>query len=123
MTQEKPESCRRRGLPDAINSQIDHLRADMFDRTKNAYERERIQERLAHLAGSIATIKVGELHTEIDERKYSAVSAMHSVRAAIEGGWNYGGGVGLLNARSVLAGQPEQHRSRPNRNSRGSEGD
>lgn len=94
------------GLPDAIKSQIDHLRS-AIDRTKNAYERERIQERLAHLAGSIATIKVGGItQLEIDERKYSAVSGMHSVRAAIEGGWNYGGGVGLLNARSVLAGRP-----------------
>lgn len=65
----------------------------------SAYDKEKLQERLAMLAGSVAVIKVGGVsESDIAQEMYSVESAMHSTRSAIERGWVIGGGVALLRA-------------------------
>lgn len=78
-----------------IKSQIDHATSD--------YDKEKLQERLAKLAGGVAVIKVGAAtEVEMKEKKYRIEDALHATRAAVEEGIVVGGGVALLRAQKVL---------------------
>ncbi len=87
-----------------IEGRIKQLRAQVED-TTSEYDREKLQERLAKLAGGVAVIKVGAAtETEMKEKKARVEDALHATRAAVEEGIVPGGGVALLRAASVLDG-------------------
>ncbi len=74
-----------------------------IDETTSDYDREKLQERLAKLAGGVAVINVGAAtETEMKEKKARVEDALHATRAAVEEGVVAGGGVALLNAQSSL---------------------
>ena len=75
----------------------------MLFRSTSDYDREKLQERLAKLAGGVAVIRVGgATEVEVKERKDRVDDAMHATRAAVEEGILPGGGVALLRASEVL---------------------
>ena len=79
------------------------MRAQIEDTTSD-YDREKLQERLAKLAGGVAVIKVGAAtETEMKEKKARVEDALHATRAAVEEGIVAGGGVALLRASKVIA--------------------
>ncbi len=91
------------GSEKAIEGRIKQLRAQI-DETTSDYDREKLQERLAKLAGGVAVIKVGAAtETEMKEKKARVEDALHATRAAVEEGIVPGGGVALLRAASALA--------------------
>jgi chaperonin GroEL len=76
-----------------------------IEETTSDYDKEKLQERLAKLAGGVAVIRVGgATETEVKERKDRVEDAMHATRAAVEEGILPGGGVALLRAFKVLEG-------------------
>ncbi len=86
----------------AIEGRIKQLRAQIEDTTSD-YDREKLQERLAKLAGGVAIIKVGAAtETEMKEKKARVEDALHATRAAVEEGIVPGGGVALLRAATAL---------------------
>jgi chaperonin GroEL len=86
-----------------IEARIAQLKAQT-EETSSDYDREKLQERLAKLAGGVAVIRVGgATETEVKEKKDRVDDAMHATRAAVEEGILPGGGVPLLRARKVLA--------------------
>jgi chaperonin GroEL len=86
-----------------IQGRIKQLRAQI-DETTSDYDREKLQERLAKLAGGVAVIKVGAAtETEMKEKKARVEDALHATRAAVEEGIVPGGGVALLRANKALA--------------------
>ena len=86
-----------------IEGRIKQLRAQIEETTSD-YDREKLQERLAKLAGGVAVIKVGAAtETEMKEKKARVEDALHATRAAVEEGIVPGGGVALLRASKVLA--------------------
>jgi chaperonin GroEL len=86
------------GSQKAIEGRIKQLRAQIEDTTSD-YDREKLQERLAKLAGGVAVIKVGAAtETEMKEKKARVEDALHATRAAVEEGIVPGGGVALLRA-------------------------
>ena len=88
----------------AIQGRIKQLRAQI-DETSSDYDREKLQERLAKLAGGVAIIKVGAAtETEMKEKKARVEDAMHATRAAVDEGIVAGGGVALLCAAKTLHG-------------------
>ncbi|MBE0619678.1 MAG: chaperonin GroEL [Burkholderiales bacterium] len=96
----------------AIDARIAAIRREIKDATSD-YDREKMQERAAKLAGGVALIKVGAAtETEMKERKSRVEDALHATHAAMEEGVLPGGGVALLRARqaiSALAGEnPDQ---------------
>jgi len=92
------------GAGKAIEGRIKQLRAQI-DETTSDYYREKLQERLAKLAGGVAVIKVGAAtETEMKEKKARVEDALHATRAAVEEGIVPGGGVALLRAASALDG-------------------
>jgi len=92
------------GVSKAIEGRIKQLRTQI-DETTSDYDREKLQERLAKLAGGVAIIKVGAAtETEMKEKKARVEDALHATRAAVEEGIVPGGGVALLRAASVLDG-------------------
>src|SRR5205814_9802561 len=87
-----------------IEGRIKSLRAQI-DETASDYDREKLQERLARLAGGVAVIKVGAAtETEMKEKKARAEDAMHATKAAVEEGIVPGGGVALIRASKALEG-------------------
>ncbi len=79
-----------------------------IEATTSDYDREKLQERLAKLAGGVAVLKVGAAtETEMKEKKARVEDALHATRAAIEEGIVPGGGVALLRAQSALDGLEE----------------
>ena len=91
------------GSQKAIEGRIKQLRAQI-DETTSDYDREKLQERLAKLAGGVAVIKVGAAtETEMKEKKARVEDALHATRAAVEEGIVPGGGVALLRASKALA--------------------
>src|SRR5262245_51383105 len=95
-----------------IEGRIKQLRAQIEETTSD-YDREKLQERLAKLAGGVAVIKVGAAtETEMKEKKARVEDALHATRAAVEEGIVPGGGVALLRASAALgnvkAGGDEQ---------------
>jgi len=92
------------GEAKAIQGRIKQLRAQI-DETTSDYDREKLQERLAKLAGGVAVIKVGAAtETEMKEKKARVEDALHATRAAVEEGIVPGGGVALLRAAKALDG-------------------
>jgi chaperonin GroEL len=92
-----------------IEGRIKQLRSQI-DETTSDYDREKLQERLAKLAGGVAVIKVGAAtETEMKEKKARVEDALHATRAAVEEGIVPGGGVALLRAASVLDGLKADH--------------
>ena len=90
------------GAQKAIEGRIKQLRAQN-DETTSDYDREKLQERLAKLAGGVAVIKVGAAtETEMKEKKARVEDALHATRAAVEEGIVPGGGVALLRASKGL---------------------
>src|SRR5438874_3723517 len=90
------------GSQSAIQGRIKQLRAQI-DETTSDYDREKLQERLAKLAGGVAVIKVGAAtETEMKEKKARVEDALHATRAAVEEGIVPGGGVALLRASTAL---------------------
>ncbi len=86
-----------------IEGRIKQLRAQIEETTSD-YDREKLQERLAKLAGGVAVIKVGAAtETEMKEKKARVEDALHATRAAVEEGIVPGGGVALLRAGEVLS--------------------
>jgi chaperonin GroEL len=92
------------GTQKTIEGRIKQLRAQI-DETTSDYDREKLQERLAKLAGGVAVIKVGAAtETEMKEKKARVEDALHATRAAVEEGIVPGGGVALLRAIKGLEG-------------------
>jgi chaperonin GroEL len=90
------------GKDTGIQGRIKQLRAQIEETTSD-YDREKLQERLAKLAGGVAVIKVGAAtETEMKEKKARVEDALHATRAAVEEGIVPGGGVVLLRAANVL---------------------
>ena len=93
-----------RGHEDDITGRVSELRVQIEDTTSD-YDREKLQERLANLAGGVAVIKVGAAtEPELNERKSRTEDALASTRAAVEEGVIPGGGVTLLRAQAALDG-------------------
>jgi len=91
-----------RGDQAAIRARVAAIRQEIEAATSD-YDREKLQERAAKLAGGVALIKVGAAtETEMKERKARTEDALHATRAAVEEGVLPGGGVGLLRARTAL---------------------
>src|ERR1700692_3368796 len=92
------------GTQKTIEARIKQLRTQI-DETTSDYDREKLQERLAKLAGGVAVIKVGAAtETEMKEKKARVEDALHATRAAVEEGIVPGGGVALLRAAIALKG-------------------
>jgi chaperonin GroEL len=92
------------GKPREIDGRIKQIRAQIEETTSD-YDREKLQERLAKLAGGVAVIKVGAAtETEMKEKKARVEDALNATRAAVEEGVVPGGGVALLRAASALDG-------------------
>jgi chaperonin GroEL len=90
------------GATAEIKGRIEQIRREI-DETTSDYDREKLQERLAKLAGGVAQINVGAAsEAEMKEKKARIEDALHATRAAIEEGVVPGGGVALLRARKVL---------------------
>jgi chaperonin GroEL len=87
----------------AIQSRVNQIRVQL-EETTSEFDREKLQERLAKLAGGVAVIKVGAAtETELKERKLRIEDALNATRAAVEEGIVSGGGVALLNVYSKVA--------------------
>ena len=90
------------GKTSAINGRIAQIKRQIED-TDSDYDREKLQERLAKLAGGVAVINVGAAtETEMKEKKARVEDALHATRAAVDEGIIPGGGVALLRAMSAL---------------------
>ena len=86
-----------------INARCEQIRAQV-EETSSDYDKEKLQERLAKLAGGVAVIKVGgATEVEVKEKKDRVDDALHATRAAVEEGIVPGGGVALLRASKALA--------------------
>jgi chaperonin GroEL len=91
------------GDAEAIRGRINQIRAEL-ETTDSDFDREKLQERLAKLAGGVAVIKVGAAtETELKERKHRVEDALSATRAALEEGIVPGGGVALLHAQDDVA--------------------
>ena len=92
------------GSADEIKGRVEQIRAQI-EVTTSDYDREKLQERLAKLAGGVAVIKVGgATEVEVKERKDRVDDALHATRAAVEEGIVTGGGTALLYATRALEG-------------------
>ena len=90
------------GATEAVQGRIDQIRRQIEDTTSD-YDREKLQERLAKLAGGVAVINVGAAtEVEMKEKKARVEDAMHATRAAVEEGVVVGGGVALVRAQEAL---------------------
>ncbi|HET9384874.1 MAG TPA: chaperonin GroEL [Gemmatimonadales bacterium] len=90
------------GDPAKIQARVAEIRQQIKDATSD-YDREKLQERAAKLAGGVAVVKVGAAtETEMKERKARVEDALHATHAAVEEGVLPGGGVALLRARMLL---------------------
>jgi chaperonin GroEL len=91
-----------KGKRDAIQGRINEIKA-AIDKSTSDYDREKLQERLAKLAGGVAVIHVGAAtETEMKEKKARVEDALHATRAAVEEGIVPGGGVALLGCQKSL---------------------
>jgi chaperonin GroEL len=90
------------GDPAKIKARVEDLRAQVKETTSD-YDKEKLQERVAKLAGGVAVVKVGAAtETEMKEKKSRVEDALHATHAAVEEGVLPGGGVALLRARKRL---------------------
>ncbi len=91
-----------KGSEDKIKARMKQIKAQI-DETTSDFDREKLQERLAKMAGGVAVIKVGAAtETELKEKKHRVEDALSATRAAVEEGILAGGGVALLNASAAL---------------------
>jgi chaperonin GroEL len=91
------------GAQDKIKSRIEQIKKQIEEATSD-YDREKLQERVAKLAGGVAVIKVGAAtEVEMKEKKARVEDALHATRAAVEEGIVPGGGVALLRTRAAIA--------------------
>ena len=91
-----------KGKRDAIQGRINEIKA-AIDKSTSDYDKEKLQERLAKLAGGVAVINVGAAtETEMKEKKARVEDALHATRAAVEEGIVPGGGVALLHSQRSL---------------------
>ncbi|HXF95085.1 MAG TPA: chaperonin GroEL [Gemmatimonadales bacterium] len=91
-----------RGKPEAIQGRINEIKV-AIEKSTSDYDKEKLQERLAKLAGGVAVINVGAAtETEMKEKKARVEDALHATRAAVEEGIVPGGGVSLLWAQRTL---------------------
>ena len=92
------------GKDGAIKGRMDQIRMEI-DKSTSDYDKEKLQERLAKLAGGVAVIKVGAgTEVELKEKKHRVEDALSATRAAVEEGIVPGGGVALINAVAALDG-------------------
>ncbi len=92
------------GKSEDIKARIEQIKAQI-EETSSDYDREKLQERVAKLAGGVAVIKVGAAtEVEMKEKKARVEDALHATRAAVEEGIVPGGGVALVRAQKVLEG-------------------
>jgi chaperonin GroEL len=90
------------GEKDQIEGRINQIRSEI-ETTDSDFDREKLQERLAKLAGGVAVVKVGAAtETEMKEKKHRVEDALQATRAALEEGIVPGGGVALLNAQDAI---------------------
>ncbi|MFQ5859312.1 MAG: chaperonin GroEL, partial [Anaerolineae bacterium] len=95
-----------RGEESAIKGRIQQIRVQI-DETTSDYDREKLQERLAKLAGGVAVIRVGAAtEVELKEKKHRVEDALSATQAAVDEGVVAGGGVTLINALKALDGHP-----------------
>ncbi|MCG6886017.1 MAG: chaperonin GroEL [Proteobacteria bacterium] len=91
------------GKPSEIGDRVNQIRA-MIEETSSDYDREKLQERVAKLAGGVAVIKVGAAtEVEMKEKKARVEDALHATRAAVEEGVVPGGGVALVRALQAIS--------------------
>jgi chaperonin GroEL len=91
-----------KGDASGIKGRIEQIRVEI-ENTTSDYDKEKLQERLARLAGGVAIIRVGAgTETELKEKKHRVEDALSATRAAVEEGIVPGGGVALLNAVEAL---------------------
>src|SRR6187549_923418 len=88
------------GKKKEIEARINQIKAQIEETTSD-YDKEKLQERLAKLAGGVAVIRVGG-GSEVEEKKDRVDDALHATRAAVEEGIVPGGGVALLRAKAAL---------------------
>ncbi|MBF6640538.1 chaperonin GroEL [Flavobacterium sp. J49] len=97
------------GNADMIKNRVNQIKAQM-ETTTSDYDKEKLQERLAKLAGGVAVLYVGAAsEVEMKEKKDRVDDALHATRAAVEEGIVAGGGVALLRAKSVLINLKSQN--------------
>ncbi|MCM2535444.1 chaperonin GroEL [Neobacillus pocheonensis] len=103
VTKENTTIVEGAGETEAIAARVNQIRVQL-EETTSEFDREKLQERLAKLAGGVAVIKVGAAtETELKERKLRIEDALNSTRAAVEEGIVSGGGVALLNVYGKVA--------------------
>ncbi|WP_096155852.1 MULTISPECIES: chaperonin GroEL [Bacillus] len=103
VTKENTTVVNGHGNSDEIKARIGQIRAQL-EETTSEFDREKLQERLAKLAGGVAVIKVGAAtETELKERKLRIEDALNSTRAAVEEGIVAGGGTALVNIYNKVA--------------------
>ena len=91
------------GNPEAISARVQQIRTQI-EETSSEFDKEKLQERLAKLAGGVAVVKVGAAtETELKERKHRIEDALSSTRAAVEEGIVSGGGTALMNIYKKVA--------------------
>ena len=96
------------GAKDAISERVDLIKKQIAETTSD-FDREKLQERLAKLAGGVAVINVGAAtETELKERKYRIEDALNATRAAVEEGYVAGGGTALVDVIPAVAKLSEE---------------
>ena len=102
VTKEKTVIVEGKGTKKSIKDRVSEIKAQI-SKTSSDYDKEKLQERLAKLAGGVAVIKVGAAsETEAKEKRMRIEDAINATRAALEEGVVAGGGLALHNAKSVL---------------------
>ena len=102
MTRKTPRSSKAKASRSDIQGRVSQIRRQIEETTSD-YDREKLQERLAKLAGGVAVINVGAAtETEMKEKKARVEDALHATRAAVEEGIVPGGGVALIRAQKAL---------------------
>jgi len=108
VTKENTTIVEGAGETSEIQARVNQIRVQL-EETTSEFDREKLQERLAKLAGGVAVIKVGAAtETELKERKLRIEDALNATRAAVEEGIVSGGGVALLNVYSKVAALQEE---------------
>ena len=108
VTKEETTIIEGAGSQDAVTGRINQIR-QQIEVTESSYDKEKLQERLAKLAGGVAVIKVGAAtETELKEKKHRFEDALSATRAAVEEGIVPGGGVALINIQSALDGLSDE---------------
>jgi len=103
VTKEETTVIDGEGNAEDIKARVDQVRAQI-EGTTSDYDREKLQERVAKLAGGVAVIKVGAAtEIEMKEKKARVEDALHSTRAAVQEGVVAGGGVALIRAKKAIA--------------------